>query len=272
MNKMIRTSFLLGLFVLVSLSAYYILLPMKTALAFELASAEKENLSPASEINESKACLATDLEQGDLRAANEKEATDFAEVARQSEEFRRFREYLATEHTEFQLDEYPEVTIVGEEVNVSFAVEGGAGYSFFALVFDHKSAEILYTLSGLYAFVGENVSVIYQKNTNLIAELEITQAGEVVSGFTYDENGKRSDVGELLDQNQIQGFWDFYFCFEDCMVGMGVPIWVLTGVTIVCAVVCAGTAGLGCLACLHVAVSGYTSITTICFYECWGNW
>lgn len=163
------------------------------------------------------------------------------------------------------------MTIIEGEVNVSFIVEGGAGYSFFTLVFEHKTADILYTISGLYTFIGDNISAIYQKNENLIAEMEITQTGEVVSGFTYDENGKRSDIRELIDQNQTQGFWEFYFCFEDCMVGMGVPIWVLTGVTIVCAVVCAGTAGLGCLACIHVAVSGYTSITTICFYECWGS-
>ena len=164
------------------------------------------------------------------------------------------------------------MTIIGEEVNVSFVIEGGVGYSFFALVFDHKLTEILYTISGLYVFVGDNVSAVYQKNGILIAELEITQAGEIVSGFTYDENGKRADIKELPGQNQIEGFWYFYFCFETCMVSLGVPIWVLTGVTVVCAVVCAGTAGLEYLACLHVAVSGYTSITTICFYACWGNW
>lgn len=117
------------------------------------------NSSPTmiNELNEPKVCLATNPEQGNLRAANKKETTNFAELARQSEEFHRFSEDLTTDHTDFWLDEYPEVTIVGEDVNVSFAIKGGAGYSFFALVFDHKSTEILYTVSGLYSFVGGNI-------------------------------------------------------------------------------------------------------------------
>lgn len=137
---------------------------------------------------------------------------------------------------------------------------------------DYSSGEILSTLSGLHTFIGDHVEAIYHRNGDLFSHLEIAQTGEIVGGFVIDEYGNKLDVSELLDQNQVQGFWDFYFCFEDCMVSMGVPIWVLTGVTIVCSVVCAGTAGWGCFICLNVAVSGYTQITTICFYECWRNW
>jgi hypothetical protein len=60
----------------------------------------------------------------------------------------------------------------------------------------------------------------------------------------------------------IQSWWDrFVYCLQNEVT---IPSWVITGVTIACAIICVFTAGTGCLACIWGAAAGYTAEIGYC--------
>ncbi|MCT3569250.1 hypothetical protein [Levilactobacillus brevis] len=58
-------------------------------------------------------------------------------------------------------------------------------------------------------------------------------------------------------------------CMGKCLNGMGIPNWVLGAVGAGCAVVCIGTAGTGCAACVSAVGAGYgTEVFHCAHYKC----
>ncbi|MBC7277870.1 hypothetical protein [Nocardioides sp.] len=52
--------------------------------------------------------------------------------------------------------------------------------------------------------------------------------------------------------------------FIDCLESQSVPGWVITGITIACSVICVGTFGAACAACIGAAITGYGSVIGLC--------
>lgn len=201
----------------------------------------------------------------ELREASDEELTRFKKLVQESRQYDSFKNYLAQEQTDFELTGDSVITVVDEKyVNVSFAVKGGAGYSFFGAVVDYSSGEILSTLSGLHTYTGENIEATYHKNGELLSHLEIAQTGEIVGGFVIDEHGNKLDAREF-GQYIESGFWS---CLNSCLSGLGIPMWIISALGVACGLICAGTAGAGCFACLYAASAGLGGTLGWCIGVC----
>lgn len=197
----------------------------------------------------------------------------------ESEAKKRFSESLPKEFRLSTAD--PFVTILNDShANVTYSIEGGAGYNYFAEIFDYKSAELTRTMSKVNHLRADGrIRTVDTDNDAVIMDIVVTQEGKVLEGFVIDSNNKRRDAVAVsaevsagthpapIDTTQ-RGYWDFINCFNDCLALNGVPVWLITGVGIICAVACAVTVGWGCFVCLNAVVAGYTTITTWCWLEC----
>lgn len=61
------------------------------------------------------------------------------------------------------------------------------------------------------------------------------------------------------------GFWG---CFNNCLASQGIAAWAITALSVACGVVCVGTVGVGCLACLAGGGAVTTYTVTWCFNKC----
>lgn len=133
---------------------------------------------------------------------------------------------------------------------------------------DHKEKnEVLYTIS--YSILGEDhalssLDLVYDKSlNNLKMQKEIHMKDYNNSNVSLDvwvNNTQEISVQDtkenLENQNQAQsdqpmtmasGYWG---CMNDCLASGGVSSWMIGLIGTACAIVCAGTAGAGCIPCL----------------------
>lgn len=133
---------------------------------------------------------------------------------------------------------------------------------------DHKEKnEVLYTIS--YNILGEehalsSLDLIYDESLNLKMQKEIHMKDYNDSNVSLDvwvnnvqEISVQDTKENLENQNESQtdspiataasGYWG---CMNNCLAAGGVSSWMIGLIGTACAIVCAGTAGAGCIPCL----------------------
>jgi hypothetical protein len=201
----------------------------------------------------------------DIAPASEEDARHFESLALRSSDLRQFRRALRTTYgRQFQLQLADRYTLaVGEEVAVYIPIRGGTGDSFYGIWFNRNSEEVTKTVSGLFAFDSdENVTLEFQFNGETRLDATLTQNGQVVSGVAYDEEGNEINLNDLVI---VSGFWS---CMTDCLSQAGVPLYLITGLSIICAAACVVTAGFACGACIAAALGAWSGVGAACLAFC----
>lgn len=138
---------------------------------------------------------------------------------------------------------------------------------------------IVYSLTGENVESNSNLSYLYDKDSKLLSTqysvaienengdiqaniytdnsktFEIntskdkeTNQENITSVFKFSENGEKQNI-----TRSIAGAKSFWSCFNSCLSSQGIAAWAVAAIGIACAGICAGTAGVGCIPCIHVA-------------------
>lgn|GEM_PF-6265652 len=159
---------------------------------------------------------------------------------------------------------------VGELKILYIPIRGGTGDSFYGIQFD-ESLSIVGTLKGIFTLDDEdNILFQFQVNNQIIADLVITENGEVLGGRLFDLEGNELDLKEQVSPNASTGWWG---CMNSCLAWSGVPIYLIAGLSILCAAACVITAGLACGACIAAALGAWGGVGAFCLVQCEdGQW
>ena len=146
---------------------------------------------------------------------------------------------------------------------------GGAGYSGYEIHFDQSNGRIIETRSALFDRIDSNtVSVKFFINDILHVNIVVNNEGTVLQGKATDINGNEISLAQLqrMSTQSVDLSWG---CLNSCLASLGVPNWVLGVFAVICAVVCVGTAGWGCYACIAGVGYGYYLEAWYCISQCW---
>jgi hypothetical protein len=107
---------------------------------------------------------------------------------------------------------------------------------------------------------------IVNQNGSVIFDTLMTEKGEIQAGFAITSDGVKHEYSNTM--LTPKGFWS---CFNNCLASQGIAAWAVTTISILCAVSCAATFGVGCAVCLGgiTVVSG--SVVGYCSGTCSSN-
>jgi len=126
---------------------------------------------------------------------------------------------------------------------------------------------------GVSSSVGVNAYIYGNGKQTFAATLD--EDGNVLSSSTNSStnfaakkgNGMRLMAAAKKKKKKTKKSW--MSCMGKCLSGMGVPTWILGAVGAGCAIVCIGTAGTGCAACVSAVGAGYgTEVFHCAHYKC----
>ncbi len=106
-------------------------------------------------------------------------------------------------------------------------------------------------------------------NDDLRLDAVFNGEGKMLHGQAFDDNGNELDMTMLqgVAAQAVTVDWD---CINNCLAGLGLPNWLLGVLALICAIICAGTAGLGCVACIAGAGYGFYLEAFYCVDLCFG--
>lgn len=142
---------------------------------------------------------------------------------------------------------------VNYSISYSLTGENVEGNSNVDFLYDEDSK----LLSTQYSVAIENANGDIQANiyTDNLKTFEIntekdqkTNQDNVTSVIKFSENGEKEDI--TLSVIGAKSFWS---CFNSCLSSQGIASWAVAAIGIACAAICAGTAGVGCIPCIHAA-------------------
>lgn len=125
--------------------------------------------------------------------------------------------------------------------------------------------------SGLTVFFDRNGDVL--SRIELVFEPLSSTSGRVQmwndGALAMDQvvSAARSDVaqsGLAIQSRAAYRKGDWWGNLNTCLSAAGIPAWALAGLSIVCGVACAVTAGIGCGVCLAAAIGGWSGSVTAC--------
>lgn len=122
---------------------------------------------------------------------------------------------------------------------------------------------VMFTSNGK---VSSSSEVIYTATGTESGNVDVYKNGQLAKSLSIDASGARAVAPSTLSPTkpvQAKRSWwgDFKYCLSDIMF---VPSWVISGISAACGVVCAITAGAGCLACALGAAGAYTTEVLYC--------
>lgn len=207
--------------------------------------------------------------------ASEEDARHFERLTLRSEEFKSFKRRLfANYHGEFRLQLSERYSLAVEEnvVAVYVPIVGGAGESFYGIWFDKETDTVVRSISGVFEFDSDqNVIVRFEHNDSLLLDAVITQDGIVLDAVAYDIEGNEVDLDSTIEANNSpspNGSDQPWPCLTSCLSALGVPIFVVAGLSLLCAAVCVITTGLACGGCIAAALGFWSAIGATCIYVC----
>lgn len=149
----------------------------------------------------------------------------------------------------------------GDGTMVQFVLRGPnvAQPSSFTLVYD-KSGDMVSTQQILLRDLGSDNEGRMTLWTDGVERLD---AVVHESGITSAYESWEAAESPAAEEAEIQPLGWSFKKFRDCLNRMGVANWIVTAISIICAVACAFTFGTGCIVC----IAGVASIhSTILFY------
>lgn len=177
-------------------------------------------------------------------------------------EFSENVDYASAETTR-ALVEAAEVTTItltesGEELDIaaSYAMETENGSYILHIPFEASPA--LLDISGYTVMfnpdrtVAGRGEVVYQEQSESSGRVALWQDGTLVTDQVVT-----TPANEAAGDAEAAFSWDK---LNRCLLNAGIAQWVVTAVGVACALLCAGTAGLGCVACI-VATAGVIGTT-----------
>ncbi len=134
--------------------------------------------------------------------------------------------------------------------------------------FDENSGRLIETRSALFEYDEDhNVSARFFVNDNLRLDAIFTNEGKLLRGQAFDDNGGEIDLA-MLQGVAAQAVMVDWGCINNCLAGLGIPNWLLAVLAVICAVICAASAGWGCVACLAGAGYGLYLEAFYCVDQC----
>lgn len=225
----------------------------------------------------SKQCLAT--ESKNIIELDQETTRRLFEIVQVSNEFGNFEAELdnnnksaLTTENQLRLDvEKSYAYQIGEIMTLYIPISGGAGNSFYGVQFD-KSLTIIGSMAGIFKLTAENnILFHYRINDQTIADLIISEQGEVLGGNLFDLSGNKLDLQERINQSSANGNW--WNCMNNCLTAQGVPLYLVAGLSLICAAVCFATAGIACGACISAALGAWSAVGVFCLGACAdGQW
>ena len=219
-----------------------------------------------------------------------RQAETLLNYAHGSASLQAFRDYIAESYPGmFKLQEEAAIVSVGaivpgqRFVQVSIPVVGGASNSFWNLLFDDKSGEVIHTADALMTLDDQsNVVVVARVDTNVVISGVMSSAtGSFLRGTGYASNGKQvalatyvptgfASIAPMGDVN-LQAVRDFKCCLNNCLASQGISALVITLTITLCSLACLipGVNVVACAACLAVAGIGLPiEILLLCVNTC----
>lgn len=204
----------------------------------------------------------------DIQEVDEETAQSLLKIALASDEFDVFEQ--EPHHFEFTFDIVKHYAFkIGDLYTLYIPIAGATNDSFLGIQFD-GSFSIVRTMAALLRPDTEgNILFHFRIDGQTIADLVITEEGKVKSGLVFDLEGNELDLQNLLDFT-IGDWWN---CMNSCLSFNGVPLYLITGLSIVCGAVCVMTAGLACGICISAALGAYSGVGALCLGACAdGQW
>lgn len=179
----------------------------------------------------------------------------------------RFLNAIATQFPGYSIQKEPRVFCINGRVIVQYFIEGGPGYSGYEIHFDRAVGQILETRSALFALEGSDVLTQFFVNDDLRLQAVFDNGGQLLHGQAFDSSGKEIDIATLqgIAAQAVAVGWG---CINNCLSSLGLPSWLLGVLAVICAVLCAATAGWGCYLCIAGAGYGYYLEAFYCVDKC----
>lgn len=155
------------------------------------------------------------------------------------------------------------------QVGVYVPIRGGTSHSYFGLWFEPSSLKIVGSSIGLFVFdENRNINAKIDINGKPKLDAVIAPDGSILSGVRYDESGRAQTLSPSQGITQPDAVLAFLGCLNSCLSGLGVPSWLISALGVACGVICAGTAGVGCIPCLYAAAGGLGAELGWCIGMC----
>jgi len=206
-----------------------------------------------------------------------KEAAQYVKPVLASESYQQFLRQLTQQHPGiFSVQEQVVSVLLAKNaqeqlVSVRIPVEGGAGHSFYSAVFQAGSTAITMTRTGVFTSAGHgNITAIVNINGKTVLDAVLTPQGSFVQGTYVTQKGKTAAATSLNTQQVNGGVQPLISvsCINQCLSNLGLPGWVLSAISVGCAIACFFSAGAGCLVCLLGIAGGYEFEFAYCVGYC----